>query len=58
MELEGRAVQLLVPDRVTALMTPPAERPNSAEYALVSTWNSSTASTPSSTPAADPGVLL
>src|SRR5207302_7343138 len=48
----------LLPARVTALITPPAERPNSAEYELVRTWNSNTASTPRSTPPTDPGVLL
>src|SRR5437773_7350187 len=46
------------PDRVTALIWPPADLPNSAEYEFVRTWNSRTASTPSSTPADEPGVLL
>src|SRR5215210_5183485 len=34
----------LVPDLVTTLTTPPAERPNSGAKELVTTWNSCTAS--------------
>ena len=29
--------ETVVPERVTALITPPADRPNSAEYEFVST---------------------
>src|SRR4029077_2579028 len=50
--------RLLVPDRVTAEIPPPVDRPYSAGDTLVLILNSWTPSTPRLVPAAPPGVPL
>src|ERR1700752_1279628 len=50
--------RLLLPDRVTAEITPPEDRPYSAGDTLVLILNSRIPSTPRLVPAAPPGVPL